>query len=155
GGSLTPEIQFKYESTPTIHTSSQCTFPQYCLSKGMWFVAEMAEKANVHSDYPSGFNRWTYSYSGGRFDVQGRGWLGVSERKVKDEQTGAVLVTEMDNTTRARSDPMVDILYRYPGAFRPKREVMQTDSRTPGVNVGVLRKVTVEYEYADQLSLAP
>jgi RHS repeat-associated protein len=152
GGSLTPEVYFQYQSTPKIHTAGQCTFPQYCLRKGMWFVSEMAEKANVRDTaYPSGFNRMTYSYSGGRFDVQGRGWLGVSERKVKDEQTGAVLVTEMDNTSVA--GPLLGGPYRYPGAFRPRRETTQADSRTPEVNVGVLRKVTVEYDYADRVSV--
>jgi RHS repeat-associated protein len=154
GGGLTPEVRFQYQSTPKIHTPVQCTFPQYCLRRGMWFVAEMAEKANFRDPYPSGFNRLTYSYSGGRFDVQGRGWLGVSERKVKDEQTGAVMITEMDNTTVAQPSVVGNILYRYPGAFRPKRETTQVDSRTPGVDAGVLRKTSVEYDYADRISLA-
>jgi len=67
----------------------------------MWLVAEVGVKANVaDQSYPSGFNLLRYSYTGGRFDVRGRGWLGFSETTVTDAQTNATTTTAFDNITK-------------------------------------------------------
>lgn len=126
GDGLTPQVRFRYQPAPAVHTPETCVYPQYCLRKGMWFVSEVGIAA-VPGPYPAGFNRAFYSYAGGRFDQLGRGWLGVSTRTMTDEQTGATLKTVIDNRTTQQltgsstsQSPTKN--YRYPGAFRPKHE---------------------------------
>jgi RHS repeat-associated protein len=153
GGPLLPEVRFEYKPATglhRLHTPSSCTYPQYCLCKGMWLVSEVAVKANVPEQaYPAGFNKTFYSYEGGRFDIRGRGWLGFEKRVVTDEQTGATITTTMDNETRqARTDNFA--IYRYPGAFRPKQEVILIDSRTDRNGSGKIHRRTTDYEYRDR-----
>ena len=123
GGPLTPEVRLIYRPAPEVHTAATCTFPQNCLNKGMWLVSEVGVKANVTArDYPNGFNRTSYIYKGGRFDVRGRGWLGFAETTATDEQTGTITTTEFDNVTK--SNLGIASPYRYPGAFRPARKTI-------------------------------
>ncbi len=150
GGPLTPEVRFTYDSTPSVHTPGTCTYPQYCLRKGMRLVAEVGVKANVaDQSYPAGFNRTTYRYAGGRFDQRGRGWLGFAEHVKTDMQTGATVTTTMDNTTRQErlSNPSI---YRYPGALRPVQEITRIDSRIAGGDTGKIHRWTLNYRYDDR-----
>ena len=152
GGPLRPEVRFDYKpaSSPEIHTPRGCSYPQFCLRKGMWLVSEAGVKANVSAlTYPAGFNRTLYSYTGGRFDVRGRGWLGFSERVAVDEQTGAKTTTTMDIGWAQGRAQNVEI-YRYPGAFRPAREVTLVDDRANRTGAGRVHRRTIDYEYRDR-----
>ena len=148
GGPLTPEVRFVYKSVPEVHTAETCSYPQNCLHKGMWLVSELGVKANVSDQsYPGGFNILHYRYSGGRFDVRGRGWLGFAGRTIVDDQTGTTTTTTYDNTTRL-ADP-TSTAYHYPGAFRPVQEVSQVDGRTARENTGKVWRSTTDYKYQD------
>lgn len=149
GGPLTAEVRFTYKSAPKGHIAGSCSYPQFCLNRGMWMVSEVGVRANVASTaYPAGYNRVTFGYSGGRFDVRGRGWLGVSERTATDEQTLATTTVTMDNQSRITPPPNTS-LFRYPGAFRPMREVMRIDSRRDPAATGTIQTETTEYLYSD------
>lgn len=154
GGTLAPEVRFTYKAAPGFQTPGSCAYPHYCLRKGMWLVSEVGVQANVSAKtYPAGFNRTSYVYSGGRFDIRGRGWLGFAERVVTDEQTGATVTTTIDNVTRqARADGTFAI-YRYPGATRPLREVVRIDSRKDRNSSGKIHLQTTDYVYEDAFDL--
>jgi RHS repeat-associated protein len=156
GGPLTPEVRFVYKATPEVQTPGTCAYPQNCLRKGMWLVAEAAVKANVASTaYPTGFNRTFYTYENGRFDLRGRGWLGFGRRVVVDEQTGATTMTEFDNTSTVADTQTPPATYRYPGAFRPTKEVSQVDERMAGETSGQVRRSTTQFQYTDTFEGQP
>ena len=149
GGPLTPEVRFVYQPAPRGHVTGGCSYPQLCLNRGLWLVSEMGIKANVASTaWPAGFNRVTFQYRGGRFDVRGRGWLGVAERIATDVQTGATTTVTMDNQSRIAPPPNTAV-FRYPGAFRPQREVLRIDSRRDPAATGTIHTETTEYVYSD------
>jgi RHS repeat-associated protein len=149
GGVLLPEVRFSYKAAQGFQTPTGCAYPQYCLRKGMWLVSEVGVKANVSTQtYPAGFNRALYAYSGGRFDVRGRGWLGFAERVFTDEQTGATVTTTIDNATRQGRGGNFAI-YRYPGAMRPVREVVRSDTRKDPSRSGKIHLDTTDYVYGD------
>ena len=154
GGPLTPEVRFVYKAAPEVQLAGSCTFPQNCLRKGMWLAAEMAIKADVLSNtYPEGFNRVLYKYENGRFDLRGRGWLGFGKRIETNEQTGETITTEFDNTTTLADSTLTT--YRYPGVFRPIRQVSVTDTRLPSEHEGTIRRTTTQYGYHDQFVTTP
>lgn len=150
GGPLLPEVRFTYTPSPESHAPADCTYPQYCLRKGMWLVSEVGVQAVVAQTIPQGlFNRTLYSYSGGRFDVRGRGWLGFAQRVATDEQTGAKTTMTMHNDwPQAQLSNFA--IYRYPGAFRPAREVVVVDDRTDRTGSGKIHQWTTDYDYQDR-----
>jgi RHS repeat-associated protein len=149
GGSMTADVRFTYAPAPQVHTPTTCTYPQRCLKKGMWLVAEMAERADSPSaTYPDGYNRKTYTYAGGRYDERGRGWLGFEHRVATDLQSGTTVSTDFDNSTLI-SD--ASGYYNYPGALRPTRVTTVVDARLPGEPSGHIHRSTVTFQYADNV----
>lgn len=146
GGPLTAQVKFEYRPSIEIHTAAttSCSFPQYCLRNGMWLVARVSTETDTTE--PDPFNHVSFTYSGGRFDVRGRGWLGFEERKMTNELTATVVTTKFDNTqTLQRTVP--GPAYLYPLAGRPVEVVVEFDDRPAADSSGTKRRITTKYHY--------
>ncbi|WP_338041903.1 RHS repeat-associated core domain-containing protein [Myxococcus eversor] len=116
--SLGAQVQFTYKPMvdSTVYTpGTTCTWPQHCLRKGMWLVAEHISDAG---DHPMRVRK--YSYEDGRSDLIGRGWLGFGAVTVREVAAGTELRSEFDNQTRVGT--------AYPHADKPLKEVARITS---------------------------
>ncbi|MHB8896325.1 MAG: RHS repeat domain-containing protein [Candidatus Geothermincolia bacterium] len=135
-GVETPEAKVTYEpigANPAVYTPGACSHPQRCSRRGMWVVSQSA-MANGMPAPADALNRFSYSYTDGRMDMRGRGWLGFASQTTRDAQTGGTATTRYDNVS---TKPLPSGLgYVYPFHHLPKRTEFQvktsgdTDART-------------------------
>lgn len=85
------------QGQPQIYTRGTCSYPQQCVTHGLWVVVESGVDDGRGT---STFNTFYYSYEAARLDVLGRGWLGFAKRTFYNNQTKAKTTTTFDNQTR-------------------------------------------------------
>ncbi len=95
------EIDYTPLSNRDVHIpTTNCTFPQLCLTKGGAVVAQHRNWTFATSGGAAGWDTFTHIYLGAKADTIGRGSLGVASHIVTRALTGAQTVTQFDNTTR-------------------------------------------------------
>jgi RHS repeat-associated protein len=104
-----------------------CVYPVNCTNRGIWVVSDYSETADWGADgkptkTAPPVNRFSYTYSGGRSDLHGRGWLGFHIRTETDQQTHATTTTTFNNLE-------TDAGFGYPQAGMPSQTV--TTASTP------------------------
>ncbi|WP_342379316.1 FG-GAP-like repeat-containing protein [Myxococcus stipitatus] len=105
-----------------------CSYPVFCVRGGGWVVSRVTSLASPWEDGA----RFDFLYAGGRRDVRGRGWLGFSQRVVKNAVTGTTTTTTFGNATQVQSFypnarlPVVEMLEAPMGAGR----VLTAERRT-------------------------
>jgi RHS repeat-associated protein len=92
-----------------------CTYPQYCVRKGVWVVAKL------HRDTGGALGGaatadFKYQYDDARTDVQGLGWLGFRHIQVTNQVTGEVTETFNEDAFKRAT---VNGVSSYPEAFLP------------------------------------
>ncbi|RKH09905.1 hypothetical protein D7V97_15245 [Corallococcus sp. CA053C] len=123
------EFSYKPLSDASVYTpGSGCAYPQSCVKKGRWVVAELRTDAGVGQP----LRAQRYAYEDGRFDLLGRGWLGFNAVSVTNVATGHVMRTEFDNRTRL-------------GTFYPyaRQTVAESSTVTVGGRVLTEKQTTV------------
>ncbi|WP_223752231.1 RHS repeat-associated core domain-containing protein [Myxococcus sp. XM-1-1-1] len=93
--------------------TAPCSYPVLCVKGGGWVVSRVDSLASPWDDGA----RFDFLYAGGRRDVRGRGWLGFSQRVVKNAVTGTTTTTTFDNSTQVQSF--------YPNARLPVVETLE------------------------------
>jgi RHS repeat-associated protein len=110
------EVDYAPLSDRAVHIpTTNCTYPQVCLTKGGAVVAQHRSWTFATSGGAAGWDRATHVYLGAKTDLQGRGWLGFASHIVTRALTGAQTVTQFDNTTRNTA------IKAYPFAGQPNR----------------------------------
>ncbi len=112
-------VSYRPMSDPAVHTKAtgdNCSWPLNCRARGRWLVREViqhggpAEVTEVHS------------YTGGRVDRRGRGWLGFATHVVENEQRGSHVTFEFDNHTQ------IGNFYPYAGQVKKVRSRVHSNA---------------------------
>ncbi|MEW6431742.1 MAG: RHS repeat-associated core domain-containing protein [Myxococcota bacterium] len=127
--------------------AASCDVGQVCVKSGMLVVKQHSVRAEDPSVTPApATNTTTYSYSDGRIDLLGRGWLGFARVTAKDEVSGAVQEMEYGVKPADRvvcSGSTCASRYFYPFAFKPKRVSSCIDLRSQASETGRAMRVEV------------
>jgi RHS repeat-associated protein len=128
--------------------SNECQYPQHCMRKGMWVVSQIVQPSDWTIDGKPApgaepVNSYRYTYSDGRADLRGRGWLGFRSRTILNEQTLATSTTLQDNASP-------DIGVGYPRAGVPEREVTTVPVVRNGAVVSRVTTRTTSYNVLSQ-----
>jgi RHS repeat-associated protein len=89
------DVVYKPATDPTVHTPVKCAAPQHCTGRGVWLVSEHDSDTGVDGSPP---NRFTHTYVGAATDIEGRGWLGVKEHKIVEEDRNRTTTLAFANT---------------------------------------------------------
>jgi RHS repeat-associated protein len=114
------------------HTSG----PTYVANRGLWVVRNYTATRTGSLDPAGPTNAYYYTYQDGRFDLQGRGWLGFARVTLRNNQTNAVSILTYDNATR------VGTAYPFAGKLQSRETVTQLAAS----NLGNDRVVKTTYE---------
>jgi RHS repeat-associated protein len=107
-------------------------YPLRDLARGLWVVSEYRVDRGLA---PGQTKAYGVTYSGQRFDLHGRGFLGFSRRIVQETETGLRWTTDYDNAMRVGT--------AYPLARLPKQERFEAALPSGGK---VIDTVTTDYD---------
>jgi len=111
--------------------SSGCSYPQYCVNQGIWFVSDTQTDNGLESAKSQTLHD-QHTYAGAASDLAGRGWLGVASHTVQRFRIDAPTtttpytqsVTTYNNTTLAGSaDGSFGHTHDYFQRYAPAKEV--------------------------------
>ena len=130
------EIQYKPITDPSVHTRSQCSYPLNCSPRGMWLVSQhTVDTGGTPATYQ-------HTYSGGKSDLRGLGWLGMDEHVETDMTTGVAGVVVHTRYDHTFPDPSGANILATPG-IPTQREI---DAPVEGGQATVSRLWTTHYQ---------